>query len=254
MDKTIFFRNAKAALSKHSPEILTGIGIAGMITTTVLAVRATPKALRLIDDKKKEENVEKLKPIDVVKVAWKPYIPAAITCAASTACIIGACSVSARRNAALLTAYKLSETALTEYKEQVVETVGEKKEKQIRENVDKKRIERNPVGNTEVIMTGDGTSLCFEPTSSRYFNTDIEKIRRAVNNLNEQMINDMFGYISLNDFYDEIGLPTTDIGDLLGWNINKGQIKIDFTSLINEKGQPCLAINYINEPKYGYDK
>ena len=47
-----FFNTVKAGTIKHSPEILTGVGIAGMITTTVLAVKATPKALRLIDDKK----------------------------------------------------------------------------------------------------------------------------------------------------------------------------------------------------------
>lgn len=47
-------RNMQTAVKKHSPEILTGIGIAGMITTTVLAVRATPKALILIEEKKDE--------------------------------------------------------------------------------------------------------------------------------------------------------------------------------------------------------
>ena len=254
MDKPNFFQNAKAVLSKHSPEILTGIGIAGMVTTTILAVRATPKALELIENKKHEENLDKLKPIDVVKVAWKPYIPAAVTCVASTACLIGASSVNFRRNAALATAYKLSETALTEYREQVVETVGEKKEKQVRENVDKKRIEKNPVSKNEVIVTGGGTTLCYEPTSSRYFNSDIEKIRRAVNNLNEDMLNGMFGYVSLNDFYNEIGLDDTIIGNDMGWNTDKGQIRIDFSSQITDDGRPCVVINYVNRPVYGYSK
>ncbi len=36
-------RNVKTATVKHSPEILTGVGIAGMITTTVMAVRSTLK-------------------------------------------------------------------------------------------------------------------------------------------------------------------------------------------------------------------
>ena len=51
-------RNMEDALRKHSPEILTGIGIAGMITTTVLAVRATPKALVCIDEKREELQTE----------------------------------------------------------------------------------------------------------------------------------------------------------------------------------------------------
>ena len=74
-----FFNSVKTSVSKHSPEILTGIGIAGMITTTVLAVRATPKALKLIEEKKDELSVDKLKPIDTVKATWKCYIPATVT-------------------------------------------------------------------------------------------------------------------------------------------------------------------------------
>jgi len=94
-------KNVKSALSKHSPEILTGIGIIGMITTTVMAVRATPKALILIDEKKKEEGSEALTPIETVKTAWKCYIPAAVIGTASTFCLIGASAVNAKRSAVL---------------------------------------------------------------------------------------------------------------------------------------------------------
>ena len=120
--------SAKAAISKHSPEILVGVGIAGMLTTVVLAVKATPKALTLIEEKKEEQEVDELTPVETIKATWKCYIPAAVTCVASTACIIGASAVNAKRNAALATAYTLSETALKEYKAKVVETIGEKKE------------------------------------------------------------------------------------------------------------------------------
>lgn len=121
--------NMKTTMAKHSPEILTGFGIIGLGTTVVLAVKATPKALEMIEDKKEEEGVSKLTLVDTVKVAWKPYIPAAISFVATTACFIGANSVHVKRNAALAAAYKLSETALLEYKDQVVETIGEKKRK-----------------------------------------------------------------------------------------------------------------------------
>ena len=83
-----FTKNVRMSMSKHSPEILTGIGIAGMVTTTVLAVRATPKALKIIEEKKREEDVDKLKPVEIVKSTWKCYIPAAITGATSLACLI----------------------------------------------------------------------------------------------------------------------------------------------------------------------
>ena len=66
------FHNSRKFLGKHSPEILTGLGIAGFITSTILAVKATPKALSLIDDQKLRLGEEELKPIEKIKVAWKP--------------------------------------------------------------------------------------------------------------------------------------------------------------------------------------
>lgn len=67
-------RSVKTATVKHSPEILTGVGIAGMVTTTVMAVRATPKAIQLLDEEKRRQHANKLEPMDVVKTAWKCYI------------------------------------------------------------------------------------------------------------------------------------------------------------------------------------
>lgn len=109
--------SVRTSMAKHSPEILTGIGIAGMITTTVMAVRATPKALILIEDRKEEIGAEELEVADVVKTTWFCYIPAVITGTLSIACLIGASSVNAKRNAALATAYTLSESALKDYQE-----------------------------------------------------------------------------------------------------------------------------------------
>ena len=126
-------KNMQHTLGKYSPQILTGIGVAGMITTVVLAVKATPKALELIEDKKEELDAGKLTVVDTVKVAWKPYIPAAITGVLSTICIVGGNAVGTRRTAALAAAYKISETALHEYKDAIVETVGEEKAKEVKE-------------------------------------------------------------------------------------------------------------------------
>lgn len=107
----------KTSIKKHSPEILTGIGIAGMITTTVMAVRATPKALILIEERKEEIGVNQLEAVDLIKTTWMCYVPAALTGTLSIACLIGASSVNVRRNAALATAYTLSESALKDYQE-----------------------------------------------------------------------------------------------------------------------------------------
>ena len=240
-------------VSKRSPEILTGIGIAGMISTAVLAVKATPKAMELIEEKKREEWLDKLSPVEIVKVAWKPYIPAIVTCVTSTACLIGASSVSAKRNAALATAYKLSETALTEYREKVIETIGEKKERTVRDKVAEERVKKNPVSKNEVIITGNGKTLCFDPISGRYFMCSIETIKRAENTLNKQMLHDISGYVSLNEFYDEIGLDHTSVGDDLGWNTDK-IIDIDFSSQLNDNGEPSVVLDYLVAPKYDFYK
>lgn len=237
--------------SKRSPEILTGIGIAGMITTTILAVRATPKALELIEEQKEEESVDELSSFEVVKVAWKPYIPAMVTCIASTACLIGASSVNTKRNAALATAYKLSETALSEYRDKVVETIGEKKERIVRDKVAEERVKKNPVSKNEVIVTGNGKTLCFDPISGRYFMCSIEAIKKAENTLNKQMLHDISGYVSLNEFYDELGLDHTSVGNDLGWNTNQ-LIDIDFSSQLNDNGEPSVVLDYLVAPKCDY--
>ena len=240
----------RTSAAKHSPEILTGIGIAGMVATTVMAVRATPKALILIEDKKTETKEDKLTPIETVKTTWLCYLPAAITGGVSVACLIGANSVNARRNAALATAYTLSESALKEYQEKVVETIGEKKEQSVRDAIAKDKLEQNPVTNREVIITDKGDTLCFDAVSGRYFKSDIEKLKKAVNELNRRMRDEM--YISLNEFYYEIGLNGISIGDELGWNIDNGYIEPDFSSQLAEDGTPCLVIGYYVRPRYDF--
>lgn len=251
--KQSILKDFKRFVSAKSPEILTGIGIAGMITTTVLAVRATPKAMSLIEEKKNEEWTDELSPLEIVKIAWKPYIPAIVTGATSVACIIGASSVNAKRNAALTAAYKLSETALTEYREKVVETIGEKKEQIVRDKVAEERVKKNPVSKNEVIVTGNGKTLCFDPISGRYFMSSIEAIKRAENELNKQLIHDIFGYVSLNDFYDELGLDRTIVGNDLGWNTDQ-LIDVSFSSQLNDNGEPSVVLDFLSTPKYGYDK
>lgn len=253
-----FARNVQVSLSKRSPEILMGLGIAGMITTTVLAVKATPKAILLIEDKKDELEVDVLTPIETVKTAWKCYIPAAVSGTVSIACLIGSNSVNARRNAALATAYKLSETAFAEYRDGVIETIGEKKEKTVRDKVSEKQIKETPVNKTDIIVTGKGKTLFFDPLSHRYFYSSIEKIRRAENILNKEINTDPFDAgRTVNDFYTELGIPTTATGDALGWNLNIGLIDIYLSYQGGDEGtefedEPCAVLNFVNPPRYEF--
>lgn len=255
VDVTNLLKGVRSTLSKRSPEILTGIGIAGMITTTVLAVKATPKALALIDEaeENKKEQQEDFTKVDVVKAAWKPYIPAMVTGVASVACLIGANSVHLKRNAALATAYQLSTTAFNDYREKVVETIGEKKEKTVRDKVAKEKMENNPASNAPIIITGGGNTLFYDSHSDRYFRSDIYKVKNAVLNLNERMINGSEMYISLNEFYDEIGLKHTGLGNSIGWRIDKGKIDVRYGSMLTDENEPCVVIDHLMPPEYDYN-
>jgi len=244
------FKNVTKVLKKHSPEILTGIGIAGMVVAAVTAVKATPKALRLIDEKEIKDG-KRLNNAEVFKTVWKCYIPAAVTGVCSIGCIIGASSINARRNAALTAAYAISVSDLKTYKEKALEVVGDKKEQAIRDAVAKEKIAKDPVVNKEIIMTGSDETLCYDVLSGRYFMSDIEKIRRAVNEVNRNMRTEMC--VSLNDFYYEIGLPEIRLGNYLGWNIEKGYMEVMFSSDLAADGTPCLVVGYSSPPEYGYD-
>ena len=242
-------KSVRTAMKKHSPEILTGIGIAGMITTTAMAVKATPKALILIEEKKDELEADILSGKEIVKVAWPCYIPAVVVGSISVFCLIGASSTNLRRNTALAAAYTLSESTLKEYQEKVVETIGERKERDIRAHVSKEKMVKNPI--REVILTEKGgNTICYDVISGRYFKSDRDAISRIVNELNRQMRDEM--YVTLNDFYYELGLDSTKMGNDLGWNIDKGYIDLAFSSHLDANGTPCLVIDYRVAPIYDY--
>lgn len=249
---TNFFKSTRTFLEKHSPEILTGIGVTGMITTTVLAVKSTPKALILIEEKKKELGIDELTAIEVIKIAWKPYIPALALGIASISCIIGASAVNAKRNAALATAYAISERTLVRYRDKIIDTIGEKKEKEVREKIAQDEVDKNKVSNNGVIVTSKGNTLCRDAISGRYFRSDIDKIKKIVNELNRQMIYQ--NYISLNDFYYELGLDSVKNGSVLGWNLDSGLIELDFSTCLAENDEPCVVIDYLVGPRYEFDK
>ena len=253
---TKIIKTIQTGVVKHSPEILTGLGIAGMISTTILAVKATPKAMRLIDEAKEMKkatpnDIPKLTNAEIVKVAWKPYIPAIGTGVVSVACLIGGQSVSVRRNAALATAYQLSTTALNEYKEKVVETVGEATAKEVRDKVIQEKQERISESTPTIIITGDDDVLIFEELSNQEFKSTTIKVEKAMIELNKRLTCGSEYCVSLNEFLNELGLKNSPIGNDIGWTASK---LIDFTFDVetNDKGKPRLKIAYLTPPEYGY--
>lgn len=111
-------QRSKIYLRKASPTILSGLGAAGVIVTSVLAVRATPKALRKIraDSKTNHDgDPEAYSKLEAVKSAWVCYIPAAISGTATIFCIFGANVLNKRQQAALTSAYALLNDSYNNY-------------------------------------------------------------------------------------------------------------------------------------------
>lgn len=259
-------KNLGVVISKNSPTILTGTAVAGLITTAIFAVKATPKALRILEDEGEQRwensNYDEdgsrphmhyrcyIKPIEQFQLTWKCYIPTAAIATASIVCIIGANSINLRRNAALASVYTITETAFKEYQSKVAETIGKNKELKVRDELASDHIKANPPEPSEVIFTGKGEVLCFDSLSGRYFKHDIENIRRIENRLNKMLINE--DHISLNDLYFELGLAGTKMGDDLGWHIETGMLEFRYSSQLTEDEIPCLVLDYSITPTFYY--
>lgn len=241
-----WLNNLGRLVKDNSPVILSAAAVGGVIATAILAARAQE---RVIEEESKRGTAPDLK--GKIKDRWRPYLPPAASGAATIACIIAANRVEARRSAALLGAYTLVSTTLAEYKDAVIEEIGEVKDRKIREKVAEKQIAENPAGKSEVIITGLGEQLCYEPLSARYFRSDIERIRRAANDIDADVLQNM--YAPLNEFYKLVGLPDTELGEHLGWNIDH-RIDVVFATHLSEDGVPCLSVTHRQLPVYDYGK
>ena len=127
-------------LKKHSSTILTCIGAMGVIGTAVTAVRATPKAIRLIEQTEYEKG-EELTKLEIVKLAGPAYIPSILIGASTITCIFGANALNKRQQAALVSAYALVDNSYKEYRAKVKELFGEEADIKIREAIAKDHCE-----------------------------------------------------------------------------------------------------------------
>lgn len=239
----MLMKDATKFMQKNSPAILTGIGITGVISAVVMAAKATPEAEELIEIAEEEKEAPLTK-AEAVKAVWRCYIPTVAVASASVACFVGAQSINARRNVALATLYTMTNDSFRNYREAVVEKIGEVKEEDVKNIVSKKELEKNPVDSNEVIVTS-GDTLCYDPWSGRYFKSSLEKIRGAVNDVNAEINRDL--YVSLNDLYFMLGLPTIKMGDCVGWNTDH-PLSVYFSSQIAENDSPCIVLNFHTEP------
>lgn len=229
---------------RNASTILTYAGGAGVVATSFMAVKATPKALLLLEKAKREKG-EDLTKVEKVKVAWKPYIPAALTGASTIACIFGANVLNTRSQAALMSAYALVDNSYKEYKNKVKELYGEETHQEI---INAIAVEKtgDVYIRSECLCTNCNLSteendgepkLFYDEHSKRYFEATIEKVLTAEYHLNRNFT--LRGYSYLNEFYEFLGLEPTEYGAVLGWAVNDDEIYwIDFNHrkvLINDE-------------------
>jgi hypothetical protein len=254
-------RYVKFLVSDNSPAILTGVGVSGTIATAYLTGRASFKAARLIEDEQKLQThlgdmdgdvvVPEMTTPAKVKLVWRLYLPPVALGITTVTSIVVANKISSKRMAALVVASGISERALQEYKEKVIEKLGEKQDRAIRDEIAQDRVNNQPVNSREIIIAGTGEVLCYDMSSGRYFQSTVEDIKRAENRINYELIHFMSASLSM--FYEEIGLTPTSYSDSVGWNMNNN-IEVVFSTVMSSDQRPCIAIDFKRQPVSEYNR
>lgn len=254
MNISYILKRGEKALADNSPQILTTVGVVGTLTTAYLTGKASFKAADIIAMEEVRISKEPRVPLtngERFQLVWKLYIPAASSALLTATAIVGATQIGTRRAAAMAAAYSMSRREFADYQEKIVEKLGEKKEREARDELAQERINRNPVGNQQVFVTGGGEVLCYDTWTGRYFMSDMETLKAAQNQVNYQVLNSY--YASLSDFYNAIGLPNTKNSDDFGWNSDK-LLELTFSTTMSDENKPCIAIDFQVEPIRGYSR
>lgn len=233
--------SSKLFLRRNSPTILTFLGAAGVVATSIAAVKATPKAMTLLE-KTKEEKGGELTKLEMVKVAGPAYIPAIAIGASTIACIFGANALNKKTQASIMSAYALLDTSYKQYKNKVKELYGEDSDRNVKKEIAKDKCKDNHIHiNNEKILFFDFYSL-------RYFESTERLVLKAENRVNELL--KLYGRASLNDFYESLGMPTAYTGYELWWNVQKCP-SVEFTHDITtmDDGLECCVISMSVEPE-----
>lgn len=237
--------------TKYAPEILIGFGMMSIIKSQIESIKVTPVANNEIKKIQNSNSENKRKIIDTSKVVFKYYGKPIFLTSMSFILILKANSININRYTAITAAYKLSEKTLDNYKESIHEIVGTKKEKEIKDNIAKNIVENNT---DTYIHVNRGTTLCMDSISGRYFMSEMENLKEAVNDFNAILLTDSSA--SLNDFYDLLGLNQTSIGEELGWyyygefNGKRDLLNVSYSTQLTKEGKPCIVILYDKLPKF----
>lgn len=209
-------------LQRSSPTILTVLGITGVVGTAVMAVRETPKALRLVKVKKDELNKEKLTPVELVRTTWKCYVPSVLIGVGTITCIVGIGVMDKRNQAALTSAYTMLNESYKQYRQAAKKVYGENADNKIHSEMAKDAMVSSYDWGYQVYnMDMDPESerlLFYDLASKKYFNTTMAAVLNAQYHVNRNL--SIKGDCSLNEYLSFLGVEGVDKGDEIGWDIS----------------------------------
>lgn len=245
-------RRGQAILTRHAPEILTGISVIGTIATAVLSAKATPKAMELIKDAAREKG-EDLTKGEMVRAGWKAYLPAIGTGIATCSCMIGANRVGANRLAATAALLTMREGMIQEYEEHMVKKLGEPAVDEVRAAAFDDDVQRAfKASGGYIEPTHEGDWPCYDQYSGRLFYSNKDKIEKARAEINLRLNGEM--YASLNEFYDELNLPEIIGGNVVGWTSDEPIEYFHYSSGTLPNGRPYLAFAFSNTPRPDFNR
>lgn len=243
--KTVFYK-AKFSLIKHSPTILTVGGVVLSVGALIYGCTQTKKAVKVIeetaeklddvrpdvqDEKQVLTSEQKKEMADIYADAGvkltKIYAPVVLTEVASLACFIFSHRILSKRNFALAAAYATLNKKYSEYKSRVIDKVGEEEEDKIAHPVEQV-ITKDPETGEETckyVRKGTGYEVLFDEHSDAWtkdpdYNYSFIKSKEALCNVELRKK----GFLLLNTVYEELGLPKTPAGQVIGWVVKPGKV------------------------------
>lgn len=242
-------RSSQLYLKRNGSTILTVLGGVGVVSTTVLAIQATPKALSLIDSAKKKKG-EKLTELEKFKAAAPVYIPTVLSGVATLGCIFGANILNKRYQASLISAYALLDNSYKEYRAKVVDLYGDDANNEINESIAKDKYEKTDVNENEVLF--------YDAFSKRYFTSSLVTVSIAEYYINRDI--NMRGWAELNEFYDYLDIDPIEGGDALGWSEGgnlarywQGWVDFNHSKNVMDDGTEYIVISSFQEPYTCYE-
>ena len=251
---SLTFGDIRKVLDKNSPVILTGMALVGLGASAWYTYKGTQKATVAIIEAREYTSADGVEftPDDLTNQAkflltYKFYIPAATAVLGTGACMIMATKIGLNRTAALGAALVVAERGNEQYRDKVKELLGENKHIKVSDEVAKDQIAAMPAGSFPPITGGE--QWFVDAWSGRKFPSTMERMNRAINEVNRDMNRD--GYATLSDFYNSIGLDVIQESDVIGWGVDPGKadrlLDLTYTSVLKD-GQAVVSFSFNRNP------